>query len=320
MSQIEQKTTQFQECGINEECIENLDKIPGTVIESLSCIICYGIVKNPCQCNVCQSLYCEECYNQLKIKGQNCVVRCENSKIKKADPFIYNVLEKLKMKCPTCGVGGMTYSMFVVHVDICEIYKKYSDLNELQKISVEKDEEIAGYEKKKKDMENGVLVVDDIDSVPQNLVRMELITNKLTSFEKLDLYKAASEGNLEEFKKLIEQKKFPLLEEVSAGSFYWTPLHYAMHYGKMNVAFYIMDKLKEQDKFDKAMLLESNDGRNPLLCLLKSNALKGEDKRNYFALLTNKYKIFVNTATAKEIKNRNLEKIYKENQSKFAKK
>ena len=58
------------------------------------------------------------------------------------------------------------------------------------------------------------------------------------------LYQAAVKGELSDFKKLID-KNYPLLEEVSAANFFWTPLHYAMHYGKMEIAFYILDILKK---------------------------------------------------------------------------
>ena len=82
------------------------------------------------------------------------------------------------------------------------------------------------------------------------------------------LYQHTVKGDLNEFKKLID-KGYPLLEEVSAANYYWTPLHYAMHYGKMEIAFFILDILTQQGKYNMAMELESNDKRTPVLCLLK---------------------------------------------------
>ena len=124
------------------------------------------------------------------------------------------------------------------------------------------------------------------------------------------LYQAAVKGELSDFKKLID-KNYPLLEEVSAANFFWTPLHYAMHYGKMEIAFYILDILKKQGKYRMAMELESNDHRTPVLCLLKSNALSLSDKKEYFTRLIQNYDIYPDERTLREIKNRNLEEIYK---------
>ena len=130
------------------------------------------------------------------------------------------------------------------------------------------------------------------------------------------LYQQTVRGDLNEFKKLID-KGFPILEEVSAANYYWTPLHYAMHYGKMEIAFYILDLLTQQGKYNMAMELQSNDNRTPVLCLLKSNALSLSDKKEYFTKLVQRYKIYCDERTIKEIKNRNLEDIYKAYQAKF---
>ena len=144
----------------------------------------------------------------------------------------------------------------------------------------------------------------------QEELRKELITNKLDVNSKMILYQAAVKGELSDFKKLID-KNYPLLEEVSAANFFWTPLHYAMHYGKMEIAFYILDILKKQGKYRMAMELESNDHRTPVLCLLKSNALSLSDKKEYFTRLIQNYDIYPDERTLREIKNRNLEEIYK---------
>ena len=66
-----------------------------------------------------------------------------------------------------------------------------------------------------------------------------------------------------------------------------------------------------------AMELQSNDNRTPVLCLLKSNALSLSDKKEYFTKLVQRYKIDCDERTMKEIKNRNLDDIYKTYQSKF---
>ena len=62
------------------------------------------------------------------------------------------------------------------------------------------------------------------------------------------------------------------------------------------------------------MDLESNDNRTPVLCLLKSNALSLSDKKEYFTRLVQKYTLYCNDHVLREIKNRNLEGIYRQYQ------
>lgn len=108
----------------------------------------------------------------------------------------------------------------------------------------------------------------------QEEIREELITNMLNINSKNILYNTTIKGDLREFKKLIK-KGYPLLEEISPANYYWTPLHYAMNYGKMEIALYILRKLKEKNNtlYKKAMALETNDKKTPVLCLLRSNVL-----------------------------------------------
>ena len=307
------KTT-FQESGINEDYIENLGEFSENLLMTLECPICAGIVNNPVECKQCQTIYCAECWNQLKISNKGCVMRCQKP-VEKANKFVFGLLEKFLLKCPLCHEGGLSYQKFLLHYDCCIIANKYGTIEELTKLEKEKDEEI---EKLKQDIEklknNSYKVEADI-KFNQDEIRKELITNKLDVNSKMILYQAAVKGELSDFKKLIN-RGFPLLEEVSAAKFYWTPLHYAMHYGKMEIAFYILDTLKEQGKYKMAMALESNDNRTPVLCLLKSNALSLSDKREYFTELVQRYQINCDDRTLREIKNRNLEEIYKKYQMK----
>jgi hypothetical protein len=307
------KTT-FQESGINEDYIENLGEFSENLLMTLECPICAGIVNNPVECKQCQTIYCAECWNQLKISNKGCVMRCQKP-VEKANKFVFGLLEKFLLKCPLCHEGGLSYQKFLLHYDCCIIANKYGTIEELTKLEKEKDEEI---EKLKQDIEklknNSYKVEADV-KFNQDEIRKELITNKLDVNSKMVLYQAAVKGELSDFKKLIN-RGFPLLEEVSAAKFYWTPLHYAMHYGKMEIAFYILDTLKEQGKYKMAMALESNDNRTPVLCLLKSNALSLSDKKEYFTALVQRYQINCDDRTLREIKNRNLEEIYKKYQGK----
>ena len=280
-------------------------------MQSLECCICIELVKDPVECKGCQSIYCKECWEQLKIAGKSCVMRC-TSNVEKANKFLFDILQRLKLQCPICQEGGLNYPKFLLHYDCCVIAKKYGTLEELTKLEKEKEEEI---EKLKQDIEklkNNRYTIMEEENFDQEDIRRELITNKLDVNSKMVLYQTAIKGDINDFKKLIS-KGYPLLEEVSAKSFYWTPLHYTMHYGKMEIAFYIMETLKERGIYNKAMALESNDKRTPVLCLLKSNALSANTKADCFRRLVERFPIKVNEQVLKEIKNRNLEDIYKMN-------
>jgi hypothetical protein len=306
----------FVESGINEEYIENYDSFSENILASLECPICAGIVNNPYECKNCQTIYCQECWKQLEISNKGCVMRCKNPKVEKANKFVFGLLEKFLLKCPLCQTGSLNYQKFLQHFGCCIIANKYGTIEELTKLEKEKDEEI---EKLKHDIEKLKTNSYQIETkYTQEELRKELITSKLDVNSKMILYQAAVKGELNDFKKLID-RGYPLLEEVSAANFYWTPLHYAMHYGKMEIAFYILDLLKQQGKYRMAMELESNDKRTPVLCLLKSNALSLSDKKEYFTRLIQRYDIYPDERTIREIKNRNLEDIYKKYQGSYNK-
>ena len=65
-------------------------------------------------------------------------------------------------------------------------------------------------------------------------LRQKYITVNLNLNQKMELYSAAVEGRLNDFRRLVFDKHYPPLEEVSARSYYWTPLHYALHYAPLN--------------------------------------------------------------------------------------
>ena len=303
----------FVEGGINEDFIENIGEFPENVLQSLECCICIELVKDPVECKGCQSIYCKECWEQLKIAGKGCVMRCTKP-VEKANKFLFDILKRLKLKCPICQEGGLNYPKFLLHYDCCVIAKKYGTIEELEKLEQEKDEEIENLKKDILNLKSNSYKETEI-KFNQDEIRKELITNELDVNSKMVLYQTAVKGDLNEFRKLIT-RGYPLLEEVSAKNFYWTPLHYAMHYGKMEIAFFIMDTLKEKGLYNKAMSLESNDKRTPVLCLLKSNALSSNTKAECFRRLVERYPINCNEHVLKEIRNRNLEEIYKINKNK----
>ena len=304
-------TKTFVEGGINEDFIENIGEFPENVLQSLECCICIELVKEPVECKGCQSIYCKECWEQLKIAGKGCVMRCTKP-VEKANKFLFEILKKLKLKCPICEEGGLSYPKFLLHYDCCVIAKKYGTIEELTKLEKEKDEEIERLKQDIIKIKSNTFVAEAEIKFDQDEIRKELITNNLDVNSKMVLYQTAVKGDVNEFRKLIN-KGYSMLEEVSAKNFFWTPLHYAMHYGKMEIAFYILEELKKKGLYNKAMSLESNDKRTPVLCLLKSNALSSGNKADCFRRLVERYPIIVNDQVLKEIRNRNLEEIYKRN-------
>ena len=131
----------FKESGINEDYIENIDEFKDNLLMTLECPICAGIVNNPVECKECQTIYCSECWNQLKISNKGCVMRCKKP-VEKANKFVYGLLDKFLLKCPLCHEGGLSYQKFLLHYDCCIIANKYGTLEELTKLEKEKDEEI----------------------------------------------------------------------------------------------------------------------------------------------------------------------------------
>ena len=309
-------TSTFKESGINEDYIENYGMFSENILSSLECPICACIVNNPFECKECQTIYCSECWNQLQISNKGCVMRCKNPKVEKANKFVFGILDKMLLKCPLCQEGGLSYQKFLLHYDCCIIANRYGTIEELTKLEKEKDEEIIKLKSDIERLKNNSYKLENYKKYTQDELRKELITNKLDVNSKMILYQHTVKGDLNEFKKLID-KGYPLLEEVSAANYYWTPFHYAMHYGKMEIAFFILDILTQQGKYNMAMELESNDKRTPVLCLLKSNALSLSDKKEYFTKLVQRYRIICDERTLREIKNRNLDDIYKTYQARF---
>ena len=103
----------FQGSGISEDQIENYQEYQ-EILKSLNCCICLDIVKNPVECSTCESLYCDECWNLMKISGKKCVINCTTPVIK-ANSFVYNILDKLIIRCDYCGKGGISYSKYIKH-------------------------------------------------------------------------------------------------------------------------------------------------------------------------------------------------------------
>jgi len=117
---------------------------------------------------------------------------------------------------------------------------------------------------------------------------------------------------LKNSKNLVVSKKYPMLEEVSAHNYYWTPLHYAMHYGQIEIIKFLIEQLKGKGIIESAMKLESNDGRCPLLCLLRSNSINVDKKKEILTKFLQLYpNTFLSNDVRKEARSRDMDGILK---------
>ena len=81
--------------------------------------------------------------------------------------------------------------------------------------------------------------------------RVKFLTKKHTIPEKMELYNSSTKGNLDDLKRIVEEKNYSLVEEVSKGGYYWTVFHYASHYGHTSVLQYLIDHYDNHpDKYD----------------------------------------------------------------------
>jgi len=110
-------------------------------------------------------------------------------------------------------------------------------------------------------------------------IRKQFLSNTLNNSQKMELYNTAINGNVDKLKELVEVKKYNLFEECSASGYYWTVLHYASHYGHINVITYIIQYYKNHpDKID-LLNLQSNLGLSPLLISINNTGTVEKKKQ-----------------------------------------
>ncbi len=120
----------------------------------------------------------------------------------------------------------------------------------------------------------------------------------------LELYKTTILGNLEKFKYLIEDRNYPLFEEISTEGFMWTPLHYAMHYGKIDIIKYILQVAQNMNILEEVMKCKSGDNRCPLLCLIRSNSLNLSEKAGLLETILKYHpRLYISPYVLEECKN-----------------
>lgn len=286
--------------GIKFFNIENYEPFKD-IIKDMTCCVCLYLLKKPVECTLCQTLICEDCMEILTIAGKKCMVTKCGGDYKKANKFVREVLSNLNIICEYC-FSSFKYNDYNTHLDKCIPYTT-SEHYKLLKSIKESDDKINNL-KKEIEQSSKIFVKSDVTDPYKNYSKDELrrilITYGLPVNQKMSLYNSCVEGKLEEFKNLVITKNYPVLEEVSARNYYWTPLHYAMHYGQWEIINFICSFLKSKNHLDAAMRLESNDGRCPLMCLLKSNSIQINKKSEILSKLLATYQI---SQLSSEVKN-----------------
>ena len=291
-------------CGIDKKFISNYDEYK-LLLDEMICPICLKILLDPIECNKCEAIICENCYFILKSADKNCFNEgCKGTYIK-ANKFVREILSNLSIKCYGCNKDNIRYTDYLEHIKTCESYLSNPILKKLVIIN-QKTEEI---ERLKKEKENLVKEAKKKNMITDQELRARYLTNKLQTNDKMNYYQSVIDGNLEAYKRYIQGtygQAYNIFEEVSAPGYGWTTFHYAMHYGKWNIIKFIIEYLFSQNKIEIGFRLKSKDGRCPLLCLLKSNALKPDVKRDVFNKIITNFTIPVSDEVKKELNNRGL--------------
>lgn len=292
--------------GISLDQVENKEIIL-YYLDHSTCVVCLKIVRNPVECEKCESLFCKDCYESLKILKikEDC-----NTEPVKANKFLREVLSKLRVTCYFCKKHNIEYDNFTKHLHDCSSSSsEHVFRDEYIKKIKEKEENIASLEEDLilASKSHGINEKYFFNNLTDKEIREKVLTFNLTPGEKLDLYSATLEGNLIKFKQLINEKHYPIFEEVSAKGYFWTPLHYAMHYGKFDIIQFILKYSEKIDMLNYIIRSKSDDNRCPLLCLIRSNSIKINEKNDLLEKIIVSFpKIYISQAVINECKARKI--------------
>lgn len=117
------------------------------------------------------------------------------------------------------------------------------------------------------------------DAENAEAVRKKYLTHTLTSNQRIELYNCAVHGQLEDLKKLIEYKKYPLMEECSADGYFWTVIHYAAHYGFVNIISYALEYFQDHPDRMAIVNMQSNLGMSPLFVSINNTSDAAKKKQ-----------------------------------------
>lgn len=280
--------------NIRLSSVLNPNEVP---CDSLLCCVCLEIAMNPNECQNCNILICAVCSDLLSMIGKSCIrERCQNS-IQKANKFIRGILSLLKINCSYCDKPNINYDDYQAHLKDCLIYNECSHIKMLSKLK----DLSAEVEIKRESLNKIVSIKPNI-----NQSSIAEVKNTLKPEQKMELYNATIEGSLEKVKKMILEKGYPILEEVSQVGYRWTSLHYCFHYGKKLIIDFYMDYLYKKGELHSSLKMTSSDGRCPLLCLLKSNCVTPNEKQAIIKELISKYSLVFSDQVKQELTKRNI--------------
>jgi len=125
----------------------------------------------------------------------------------------------------------------------------------------------------------------------------------------MEIYNATVEGNVNKLRNLVNDLKYPLFEEISAKGYFWTSLHYAMHYGKYDVISYILKYAESKNVLNLVIRSKSNDNRCPITCLIRSSSIAPNVKIEIMDKILTEFKhLYVSADVVKEAKSKGVEK------------
>ncbi len=292
--------------GISLNQIENKDIIM-FYLDHSTCVVCLKVVRNPVECEKCESLFCKDCYESLKIMKikEDC-----NTEPVKANKFLREVLSKLRITCLFCKKENIEYDNFSKHLQECSTStNQHVFRDEYIKKIKEKEVKISTLEEDLifASKNHGVNEKHFFNNLTDKEIREKVLTFNLAPGEKLDLYNATLEGNIVKFRQLINEKHYPIFEEVSAKGYFWTPLHYAMHYGKFDIIHFILKNSEKTDTLNYVIRSKSDDNRCPLLCLIRSNSIKLNEKNDLLERIINSFpKLYISQGVITECKARKI--------------
>ena len=113
-----------QKNGIPKERIINYKEI-GIIEDLVKCSICLEILCKPYECEICGSLFCEDCINEWIKINFSCPMKCENFKMIRARPNTRKMLNLIKLHCinyPDCNYTCDYWEMFD-HEKNCQFQK-----------------------------------------------------------------------------------------------------------------------------------------------------------------------------------------------------
>ena len=117
------------------------------------------------------------------------------------------------------------------------------------------------------------------------------------------MYNCSTKGNIEEFETLIRDKGYSATEEVSKEGHFWTVLHYASHYGHINVLKFLIEYLKDNENCFEILNMQTVEGKTPLFCAILSCDIKIEVKMEILKMLfdTNQVDLSLRKKTGEDI-------------------